>query len=233
MATFLDLPLELREQIYGQVLPCTVPRSSAEASFVTWRLGEVALLATCRQIYEECANIIYGSNIFEIAVEPTRTVFCKSYSAKNSPLRHFQTVDFHGLFSGSSVSRMKKIRVTIRHSDDFTSMTKYNCGGRALNYGLRLQVEDLVDVLHRAEPLRWMQIHSVISDSLAKKAKMFDWFMLEEACPFPPYLQDVLLPFSQLSHVKVVVVTGAVTTDFAKALKCNMSKTLWISPTCH
>lgn len=128
---------------------------------------------------------------------------------------------------------MKKVEVSVNHYADFTSMIKYDCGGRALNHVIRSQVEALVDVLDQAEPLQWMQIRFIISNGQARGVTNADHFVLEGECSSPAFPQDVLLPFSQLSHVRNIAVTGAVTTEFAKALECDMSRVLWLSPPCH
>ena len=233
MATFLCLPLEIREKIYKDILPCTVSKPYRNNNAAAWRLGNMALLATCRLVYEECVSIVYGENVFTLAVESAGTVFIMSFVSRHGAMRQNRIYDFYKYFADRIVSRMKKLEVSVNHYADFTSMTKYDCGGRALNHVLRSQIEALVDVLDRAEPLRWMQIRFTISDGLARGITNAGQFVLRGEYSFPVSLQNVLLPFSQLSHVRDVAVTGAVTTEFAKALECDMSKALWLSPTCY
>ena len=233
MATFLRLPLEVREKIYREVLPFTSSKLHRDDSAATWRLGDMALLATCRHVYEECVSIVYGENIFTLVVDSAATVFIMPYVSRYGKMRQHRVYDFYVYFTDRIISRMKRIEVSVNHYADFTSMTKYDCGGRALNHVLRSQVEALVDVLDRAEPLRWMQIRFTVSNGQARGIANAGHFVLEGEYSSPAFLQNVLLPFSQLSHVRDVAVTGAVTTEFAKALEYDMSRALWFSPTCY
>jgi hypothetical protein len=61
MLTFLDLPGEIRNQIYGQLL--ILPDISAPR-----RLGDPPLypriLEVCRKVHDEGNQILYGSNVF-------------------------------------------------------------------------------------------------------------------------------------------------------------------------
>lgn len=61
MITFLELPGEIRNQIYRQLL--TLPDISSPR-----RLGDPPLyprfLETCRQVHQEGRQILYGSNVF-------------------------------------------------------------------------------------------------------------------------------------------------------------------------
>jgi hypothetical protein len=72
MATFLDLPGELRNQIYHLLLPHQIRPS------LPLRIDETKastnFMAACRQVYDEAANILYGDGEFDLYVSTSRSV---------------------------------------------------------------------------------------------------------------------------------------------------------------
>jgi hypothetical protein len=77
----LDLPRELRDQIYRIALTDPNPFSTYVFRY-TWRREfesagaghipvhfNVALLRTCRQIHEEASSVLYGENTFLMMIE--------------------------------------------------------------------------------------------------------------------------------------------------------------------
>ena len=67
-SSFELLPLETRRQIYGHLLPYSLPRRD-KGVHRGWRLGNTAILAVNRQIHEEAANLMYGDSWFCFDVE--------------------------------------------------------------------------------------------------------------------------------------------------------------------
>ena len=72
-SSFLYLPLEIRQQIYRYLLPSTI--RTASSTGIAWQRGHTSLLGTCRQVSEECADLLYGENTFALVVSYDRIVF--------------------------------------------------------------------------------------------------------------------------------------------------------------
>jgi hypothetical protein len=85
MSPFLALPLEIRQHIYSYLVPCTKRVFYKDNNVVVWKKGNIALLSTCRQTFDEYADILYGQNDFELTVSYDRISF------------HFRTVTVLGL----------------------------------------------------------------------------------------------------------------------------------------
>ncbi|KAF2799871.1 hypothetical protein K505DRAFT_44304 [Melanomma pulvis-pyrius CBS 109.77] len=64
-ASFLDLPAEIRNNIYSRVLICegyvrVMPQAPT-------KVAALVLLRTCKQIHDEAASIFYGANSFYVS----------------------------------------------------------------------------------------------------------------------------------------------------------------------
>lgn len=91
--SFLDLPAELRNEVYTQALvqhdPIVLPYAYEKLSFY-----EPALLNATQWIRAEASPIYYGCNIFEAPSPPSAQKFLKHLSAANiASLRMFRPVD--------------------------------------------------------------------------------------------------------------------------------------------
>lgn len=95
MASLLSLPFEIREKIYREILPFTISKPNRINNTSVWRLGDTALLATCRRIYEERMSFMNGENVFTLAVESARTVFITSYVSRHDKMPQRLVYDFY------------------------------------------------------------------------------------------------------------------------------------------
>lgn len=76
--TFLDLPTEIRNQIYNLLLPGDLSsRSSSQR-----RKTSTSFMAACKQIYHEAVSILYGKKTFSIDVHSEGGVVTISYLDK-------------------------------------------------------------------------------------------------------------------------------------------------------
>lgn len=69
--TFLDLPAELRIQVYNELLPDRSPWSMwpAMSVRVEGQKASTNFMASCRQVHEEAASLLYGSKTFYAVVQ--------------------------------------------------------------------------------------------------------------------------------------------------------------------
>jgi hypothetical protein len=76
---FLRVPVEIRNRIYGLLLPDTdVPARFSTSRFLTTRgdLVDTAILRVNHQIHEEATRCLYASNVFTIEVAPGTMYMC-------------------------------------------------------------------------------------------------------------------------------------------------------------
>ena len=68
MTVFLDLPLELRNMVYRELLsakkPTVQPQKYAHKPKIGNKPLDPAILRTCRQVHEETMTILYEDNLF-------------------------------------------------------------------------------------------------------------------------------------------------------------------------
>ena len=118
----LSIPLELRQHIYSYLLPCTSDILAKEQKFV-WIRGNTALLSTCRQIHEECAGQLYGTNTFSLYVVWDCIIFDYAWILRSS-LQPRRRMAFPETFSMKRRTRglrlIKKIHVRVHHMDSYT-----------------------------------------------------------------------------------------------------------------
>ncbi|KAL8999005.1 MAG: hypothetical protein Q9188_005988 [Gyalolechia gomerana] len=106
---FLDLPTELRNQIYGYLMSPNLPDGSCPHP----RLGstpasthfDITIMYTCRQVYREASHIFYRDHLFvRVRMSPPICVLLsfhkvdlegtRRYNAEDCP-RMFATIDIH------------------------------------------------------------------------------------------------------------------------------------------
>lgn len=191
----LQLPFEIRSQIYLYLLPTTLTHQSKG---IVWRRGNIAILATNKQIYQETTTLLYGDNTFLIDVEWDSIRF-KNQWILRSGLVPSRTMKFPDGFAARNVSLIRRFRVTVHHVDSYTGFVKYNYGGPGLTDGLRSRVTGLCRVLKRVEELKSLEI------------KLLDQNRDTELG------QTLLEPFLKLSNVRQTVVTGAWTVSSARS----------------
>lgn len=183
----LQLPFEIRSLIYSSLLPTTLSHPSKG---IVWRRGNVAILATNRQIYQETSKLLYGNNTFSIDVEWDSITF-KYQWILPSGLVPTRTMKFPDDFVTRNVSLMKRFQIRVHYVDSYTGMVKYNYGGHGLTDGLRSRVIDLCRVLEGVSELARLEIE------------------LRDENEDTELGQTLLEPFLQLSNVRQLVISGA------------------------
>jgi len=245
------MPLELRREIYGYILPHTFtigksyryaywmmpsretwsrapqqPVSHQEiGNDIVWRRGCTRLLATNRQIHEECADMMYGDNTFVVHIAFDSIKFQYQWVVEhkepapgraNGCMVPNGTKDFLDHFSLRNLLRIKYYIINVELVDSYTGMIKYNCGGRGLGFGIRQQAQDLVELLAAAPCLHRLQLHLTSGKASQRRQTAHESEQRELLS------HTVLDPFTRLYNVRKANVTG-VSADYAALLEQSMT----------
>lgn len=96
LKSFLDLPAEIRNQVYALAIPTC--QSFNISSYTPQRrspfLPLVSLLQTCHQIYSEVTPIVYGSNTFTICSPSKLQAWLSSIGPRASHLLRKLVIDY-------------------------------------------------------------------------------------------------------------------------------------------
>ncbi|CBY01174.1 hypothetical protein IAQ61_012049 [Plenodomus lingam] len=197
------------------------PKSDRETGHdIVWRRGCTSLLAVNRQVHEETASMLYGDNTFVVDIAFDSINFRYRWRTSNG-LMPSRTYAFLEHFSQRNLLRVRRYVVNVEHVDDYTSMIKYNCGGRGLTAGLKGKVAELVRLLGDAKEIYKLQIH-LIDGAISRQ--MFPGGRVHRVQDESNYeqAQAVLEPFKRLRGVRRVDVSG-VNSQYAKTLEETMS----------
>ncbi|PSN70962.1 hypothetical protein BS50DRAFT_584529 [Corynespora cassiicola Philippines] len=198
----------------------TLPKSDRETGHdIVWKRGNIALLMTCHKIHDECADLLYGDNVFVIDVAFDNIKFRHRWRTANN-LTPSRSYLFLNHFSQRNLIRIKNYIINVEHVDDYTGMIKYNCGGRGLPAGIRQKVQELVDLLGVVPSLHRLQVHLI--DGAISRVR-FPSGRVHRVQDEKNYSQSqaVLDPFHSLYGVRNAEVTG-VSVEYAQKLEESM-----------
>ena len=163
---FLDLPYELRAQIYSYVLPST---SNVANRGLVWDRG-APIWATNRQIHSECIGPLYGNGTFLVEVGYDYIQFIHQYRLPTSNLVAKRIHRFPEKIPARYQTLMRRFQITVREVDSYTGMIIYNCSNtEALYMKLRQQMQKLCDFLRELPEIRNLEI---LYDQEYRKANM-------------------------------------------------------------
>ena len=260
---FLRLPLEIRQHVYGYLLPRTIEHSKpnplaqharnfsavkkrftrgmiipqsepvcSRAAHIVWQRGNIRLLSVCRQIHDECAELLYGGSTFLLFVTYMGIDFRFNWLLLSgmTPQRKY---DFLDLLPAKYMRLIKRVVVNLDHVDSYTGMIKFNVSGKGLTHGLRKQVQRLVYALgpHMRSPdeqdrrLAKVSIRVVNGNAFLDQVKSDVVRKSEGRIRGSEDLEEMLEPFGELRGVREVDISGAVTEAFAQSLRANMMST--------
>jgi hypothetical protein len=199
----------------------TLPKTDRETgNDVVWRRGNINILAVCKQIHDECADMIYGENMFviDVAFDSIKFRYRWRTPANLTPNR---SILFLTHFSQRNLMRIKKYVINVEHVDDYTGMIKYNTGGRGLTAGIREQVGALVDLLSVVPNLQRLHIHLI--DGAISRIR-FPSGRVHRVQDEKNYSlsQAVLDPFKRLYGVRKAEVSG-VSEEYSEVLEKSMT----------
>jgi hypothetical protein len=172
-------------------------------------------------IYEECADMLYGTNTFEIDVKYDSIKFRYSWLT-HSGLKPKILYPFPSDRFQNNIKRVRHYVINVEHVDSYQGMIKYNCGGYGLTAGVRSQVKDLVEQIRRPEGfgriiVRLSNGNKVLSDIRRVKVHCIERGKNTEVT------QAVLDPFQDLKDVRCAMVLGSVTPEYAADIERAMT----------
>jgi hypothetical protein len=190
--------------------------NSSTGSDIVWHRGCTAILAACRQIHEEAADLLYGDNTFVIDVTFEAITFRYRWQTHNGlvPSRGYSFLEH---FSQRNLLRVRKYVVGVESVDDYTGMIKYNVGGRGLPAGIKAKVRDLVQQLTAAPWLQCLQVHLInkVRSRSGRVSRVHDEAKYVQT-------QTVLEPFRALSGVRRAQFSG-ISKAYAEELSRSMT----------
>ncbi len=152
---FLELPYELRAQIYRYVLPST---SNVTNRGLVWNRG-APIWATNRQIHSECIGPLYGNGTFLIEVGYDYIQFIHQYRLPTSNLVAKRVHNFPEKIPARYQTLMRRFQITVKEVDSYTGMIMYNCSNtEALYMKLRQQMQKVCDFLRGLPEVRKLEI---------------------------------------------------------------------------
>ena len=188
----LELPVELRAQIFSYILPYTINNGP---SGVVWIKGCTALLACSSAIHDQAAQLMYERGCFLINITWDCSVFTCHWLSSSKPYRLApqRTFPFPDVIGQRYRHLLQRLKVTLVHLDSYTGMVKYNYGNpAALAYGVRNQAEELCGTLKALPKLRSLQINFKNGSQNADADEI------------------ILEPFLALENVQKLKITGSV-----------------------
>ncbi|SMQ53051.1 unnamed protein product [Zymoseptoria tritici ST99CH_1A5] len=212
----------------GMIIP-QANATSKGPSHVVWQRGNIHLMSVCRQVHDECAELLYGCNSFLLFVTFQGITFRFSWLLPSglAPTRRY---DFLELLPAKYLPLIKRAIINLDHVDSYTAMLKFNVSGKGLTQGLRKQVQRLVNALRtnadaaNDDEKRLAKIGIRVSNGNAflDREKSEIVRQREGAIKVSEDLEVMLEPFGDLRGVREVQISGAVTDKFAASLKEKM-----------
>lgn len=211
---------------------------------VVWRRGNISLLSVNKQVHHEAAELLYGNSTFQLFVTYSGISFRYTWllHGGGTPNRRY---DFLELLPKKYLVLIKKVIVHVDHVDSYTGMIKFNVSGKGLTYGLRKQIQRLVNALQEdcagADPdesidattRRMGKVHIRVSNGNAvlDQIKSDAVRQREGGIKVAEDLEEMLEPFGDLRGVHHVAIYGAVTETFAANLRKKMMSMEKADPT--
>lgn len=206
------------------IIPQKTEPSEKGPSHVVWKLGNTRLFSTCRQVHDECAEIMYGSNTFLLFLNYNEILFrfCWLLKSGLTPTRRYPFLE---LLPKRYLGLIKRIVVNVDHVDSYTGMIKFNVSGKGLTHGLTRQVRKLVRALQPAqinektsyEERRLYKVNIRVSNGTAVLDQIKNG-----SVKIADDVEEMLEPFGSLRGVRNVQIAGAVAKDFSDSLAKKM-----------
>ena len=153
---FLNLPYELRTQIYSYVLPNTV---NLPDRGVIWLRATAAIWAVNRKVYSECIRLMYGNPTFLIDVRYDKVEFLYQWTLHQGSLVPKRIFKFPDPIATRNRPLMRKFHVRVHQIDGYTGMLKYNySNSEILARGLRCQVNIFCSFLNEMYEIQELRI---------------------------------------------------------------------------
>jgi len=203
-------------------------------SNIAWRRGNTSLFAVCRQLHDECADMVYGGNTFLLGVTFSNITFRFRYLLPSgmAPQREYAFLE---LMPARYLRRLRRVFISVDHVDSYTGMIKYNVSGKGLVHGIRRQVLKLVCALQpmagqdegrelatTEEPSRPDLTRVVIRISSGNTVTTSLKAQFGEVQRISQDIEEILEPFGHFCGVRDPRVVGAVGQTYARELEERM-----------
>ena len=150
---FLELPYELRAQIYSYVLPST---SNVTNRGLVWDRG-APIWATNRQIHSECIGPLYGNGTFLLEVGYDRIQFVHQYRLPTMVAKRIHI--FPEKIPAHYQTLMRRFQIIVKEVDSYTGTIIYDCSNtEALYMKFRQQMQKLCHFLRELPEIRNLEI---------------------------------------------------------------------------
>jgi hypothetical protein len=235
----MELPPEKKVEPVKRQDTVRSSRSSMNVpSNIAWRRGNTSLFAVCRQLHDECADMVYGSNTFLLGVTFSNITFRFRYLLPSgmAPQREYAFLE---LMPARYLRRLRRVFISVDHVDSYTGMIKYNVSGKGLVHGIRRQVLKLVCALQpmatshedegcdeiaavEEEPSRPGLARVVIRISSGNTVTTSLKAQFGEVQRISQDIEEILEPFGHFCGVRDPRVVGAVGQAYARELEERM-----------
>ena len=210
----------------GMAIPSAANSStSSSVSNVVWQRGNIKLLSVCKQLHDECADMLYGGNTFLLFL---------TYNGISFRFRWLTPAGAAPMTSKNFVENLadryrhlvKRVVVHVDHVDSYLSMIKFGVDGAGFTHGLRNQVQRLVDALQPEDQpdRRLAKVYIRVSNGNAvlDGLKAYAGREQDGGIKISEDIEIILEPFGKFRGVQQVSVIGAVTTSYAHTLEAQM-----------
>ena len=202
---------------------------------VCWQRGFVNVMRVNKQLHDECAELVYGSNTFLLFVTYLEINFRFRWLLP-SGLAPMRNVDFLKLMPPHYLRLIKKVVVHVDHVDPYMGMIKFNVQGKGLAAGMRKQLERLCGALQSVPgedsrdgdfvpERRLVKVHVLVSNGNSS-VEALKPSTIDEVIQSNNDIEEVLEPLSSLRGIHDVSICGAVLGDFAVLLTERMKERL-------
>lgn len=220
VASLLTCTSELRRNVYSLLLPSTISQPSQAHTNTLWRRGCISLLQVSHNFYEECADMLYSTNTFEIDIKYDSIKFHYSWLT-HSGLKPKILYPFPSNRFQRNIQRIRHFVINVEHVDSYQGMIKYNCGGSGLTAGVQGQVRDFVQQIRTSRNfgrivIRLSDGNKALNDIRRVKVHCIEREKNTEVT------QSVLDPFRDLKDVRWAKVGGSVTPEYATEIERAM-----------
>lgn len=232
-----ETPPSLRVPLQATI--AAVNRAEQPGNNVIWTRGCTSILRVCRQVYDECAEVMYGGNTFVVRVSGNKGdrdaaddvgVRFQARLSVSWVLSSYGWRDFLVDFSLETRRRIRRYVIVIEAWHESICWSRWKGGFAHQVALLRRCVERLIGETQE-DGLRSLQVHLVLKESVglrmggARRDSLLDDQDLDSQCRMHSDLQTVLNPFWRLTGVREAKVTGnAVGEELVDALvECLMA----------
>ena len=126
-------------------------RAANNVNNVVWQRGNIRVFSVCKQLHDECAELMYGMNTFLLFVNYAIVKFRYRWLLPSgmTPIREYQFLE---TMPPQYMRLVRNVVINVDHVDPYMGMVKFNVSGKGLAVGLRDRLLKLVDALRALKP---------------------------------------------------------------------------------